>query len=78
MFLSMAAILVAFNIAKPLDEAGKEVDPLVEYTGSMLRCVVDNCRSNIAHHFTMDSHPKPFECRFIPRSLSVISSLGEL
>jgi len=36
-FLNVAGILATFDISKILDEQGKEVEPLIEYTNGITR-----------------------------------------
>lgn len=66
-FLSVAMSLAVFDIRKPLAD-GVEVQPNVDFTSGVIRCVVCLCMCRrFAHHLAL-SHPPPFECSIKPRS----------
>ena len=39
LFLNIANILAVFNISKPLNEEGKEVEPIIEWSNGVATCV---------------------------------------
>lgn len=74
LFLNMSNILAVFNVSKPLDKNGMEVEPNIAWsTGPTMFGVNSNrllytCSNVILFFFYYKRHLGPFECQIKPRS----------
>ncbi|KAF9261943.1 cytochrome P450 [Marasmius fiardii PR-910] len=74
-WLAIAYLLANFTIAKEVDEDGKEIEPVVEYTEVFIRFVCPGFHSDRDVGLLNKepcSQPLPFNCRFIPRSEAIL------
>lgn len=79
LFLNIANILAVFNISKPLNEEGKEVEPLVEWSNGVATYVRDDFQVNeLQTDDFVSRHLKPFKCRITPRSQNHLALLDSL
>lgn len=69
MFIAIATTLATCNISKPVDHEGKDIEPIVEYCGGVIRYVRhvtwEITKLTLS---TCSSHPSDFKCTVVPRS----------
>jgi len=55
-YITIASILSAFNISKPIDQHGREYEPDVEYTAGLVLCVTQSfCYSTLTFRILQPS-----------------------
>ena len=65
--------IAVFDISKAQDDTGKDIEPLHEYIPGAIRYACDSPQMLVDTDSTEYSHPKPFECKIVPRSEKAIS-----
>lgn len=71
-----ASVLAVYTIEPVKDEAGKPVYPTPEFEGNFIRYVKYLLLPPL--DFDLRSHPKPFQCRLVPRSKEAEKLLPQL
>jgi len=72
LFLNVASVLAVYNISKPVDEKGREIEPKIEWTSTVTRyfsvATLSDLAPRLINHYSYDRHLKPFQCQIKPRS----------
>jgi len=68
LFLNISNILAVFNVSKPLDKDGMEVEPNVAWTTGATMLVFSVSFHSHVGLMNSSRHLKPFDCQIKPRS----------
>lgn len=74
-WITIASVLAVYNISKPKDGNGVDIEQSVKFTGVAIRYAAPLGRQYLGSLTSdiMNSRPEPFKCLFIPRSKEALA-----